>query len=239
MIVSALPLMLAGALQAQDATALAASPIASDVAEIAAPQVAAPRNLARETSRWFVRAGILRAHYNSGARIAINGEVIHGASASVTDNLTASFDIGYEISDKFAVMLMGGIPPKAAVTGKGAVAPFGKLGEVRFGPAILTGIYRFPRWRGLRPYVGAGGTRLFILKAEDGAVSQLRVHDSWGAVVQAGVEYSLNRKWELFVDYKRLWLKVDAEGRLGGAPVRARVTLDPDVVSAGVKFHFK
>lgn len=234
MIETALPLMLVGALQAQDPMIAAASPIADEVAEVAAPIDRKPT----KRNQWFARAGILRAHYNSGARIATNGELIPGSSAEVTDNVTISVDIGYDVSDHFAVMLMGGIPPKAAVIGKGTVAPFGTLGKVRFGPAILTGIYRFPRWRGLRPYVGAGGTHLFIVKAEDRAVTQLRVHDSWGAVVQAGVEYRLNREWELFVDYKRLWLKVNAEGRLGGAPVRARVTLNPDVVSAGVKFQF-
>src|SRR4030095_2026101 len=172
MIETAASLLLVGVVQAQDPPAPAASPAANEAVEVAPPI----KSLPKKTSRWFARAGILRAHYNSGARIAINGEVIPGSTAKVTDNLTASFDIGYDVSDKFAVMLMGGIPPKASVIGKGSVGSFGTLGKVRFGPAILTGIYRLPHWHGIRPYVGAGGVHLFILKEYDGAVSQLKVH---------------------------------------------------------------
>ena len=72
-----------------------------------------------------------------------------------------------------------------------------------------------------------------------GSVSHLHVHNNWGLVVQAGIEYRLNRRWDLFLDYKRLWLDVKAEGFLAnGAPVRALVTLDPHLISSGVKFHF-
>ena len=235
MIETALSAIVAGALQAQEPSSPPAPPAVSEAVEVAQPQKPAPK----KANRWFARAGILRAHYNSGARIATNGELIPGSTAKVTDNLTASFDVGYDVSDKFAVMLMGGIPPKASVIAKGSVASFGTLGEVRFGPAILTSIYRLPPWHGVRPYVGAGGVHLFILKEYDGAVSQLKVHDHWGVALQAGAEYRVNRKWGLYVDYKRLWLHANAEGLLDGAPVRARVALNPDLFSAGVKVHFR
>lgn len=77
------------------------------------------------------------------------------------------------------------------------------------------------------------------MRDHDGAVTQLKVHDNWGAALQAGVEHRLNNGSELFVNYKRLWLYVNADGRLANAPVRARVTLDPDLISVGVKFHFR
>jgi outer membrane protein len=56
--------------------------------------------------------------------------------------------------------------------------------------------------------------------------------------VQAGVEYQLSNKWALFADYKHIWLHVNAEGFLAGEPVRARVALNPDLISTGIKFHF-
>jgi len=77
------------------------------------------------------------------------------------------------------------------------------------------------------------------LRNFDGAVSQLRVHNNWGFVLQAGIEYQLSKKWELYFDYKRLWLYVKAERFIeGAAPVKARVTLDPTLISAGITFHF-
>ena len=244
MIQAALPLMFAGLLQAQDTV----TPMrARDAIRLPPPRsvgeatdAAAPVDGGSKTgSRWFARLGALGALYNSHATIATNGSVIPGATARVTNNVTLTFDIGYDLSDRFAVMLMGGIPPRPSVIGEGSVSSFGKLGAVRYGPVFLTGVYRLPAWRGFRPYAGAGVARAIILRNHDGAVTELKVHDNWGAALQAGVEYRLNSGLELYVDYKRLWLYVNADGRLANAPVRARVTLDPDLISAGVKFHFR
>jgi outer membrane protein len=176
--------------------------------------------------------------YNSSARITTNGAVIPASTAGVTDSTTVTFDVGYDLSDDVSVMLMGGIPPSADVIGKGSVSSFGKLGHVRFGPAVVTAVYRLPAWRRFRPYVGAGGAHLFILKTEDGSVRDLKVRDHDGFVLQAGVEYRLSRNFEIYADYKRIWLNVHARGVLADAPVRAKVTLNPDLISAGVKFHF-
>lgn len=234
MVVTALPMMAARALQLPSAGLEPTSLPPTDL-EISAP---APQSPSRK-SRWFVRAGALGAFYNSGARIALDGNVIPGGTARVTDSKTLIFDIGYDLSDDWSVMVMGGIPPTAKVIGQGSVASFGELGKVRFGPAIVTAVYRLPEWHGFRPYVGAGGAHLFILKEYDRSVTQLKVHDDTGFVVQAGVEYRLSRKWELFADYKHVGLKVRADGYLAGEPVRARVTLNPDLFSTGIKFHFR
>lgn len=190
-------------------------------------------------NRWFARTGIAGALYNSGATIAVGGVTVPGATVHIEDDVTAMLDIGYNMSDRFAVQVMVGVPPRAAAIGKGTIAPLGTLGAVRLGPVIATAVYRLPQYRGFRPYVGAGGTYVFILKDYDGAVTDLDVHGSWGAALQGGVEYRVNRRLELFADYKRLWVKVKAEGLLGPAPARGRVTLDPDLISAGIKLNFR
>ena len=189
-------------------------------------------------SRWFVRAGVLGALYESHATFATSGEAIPGATAHARDNVTAIFDVGYDITDKFAVMLMSGMPPRTAVEGRGTVAPLGTLGAVRLGPVFLTGIYRLPKLGALRPYVGAGGAHAFILKDFDGSVTHLKVHDNSGVVLQAGFEYRWSESWGVFVDYKRLWLRLNADGLVGSMPVTARVTLNPNLVSAGVRYQF-
>jgi outer membrane protein len=234
MIEAALALLAAGGFGPPGAVAAAPSQVQAEPEE----DVASIGRKPTKSSRWFGRVGIAEAHYNSSARIALDGAVIPGGSARVTDNTTVIVDIGYDLSDKWAVMLTVGVPPRASVIGRGSVEELGKLGSVRFGPAVLTAVHRLPEWHGVRPYVGAGGAHLFILNTHDGAVTRLKAHDSWGFVAQAGVEYRLDRRWELFADYKRIWLRVDADGRLAGEPVKARVKLDPDLVSVGIKFHF-
>jgi outer membrane protein len=233
--VSVTALMIAGFLQAQDLNVLPPSRPEGDAAETAPPVASPPK----KESRWFLRAGILEALYNSHATIAVDGKVIPGGTARVTNNTTVNFDIGYDLSDDVAVMLMGGIPPRPSIVAGGTVASLGKLGAVDFGPVILTGVYRLPEKHRIRPYVGTGIAHVFVLKNHDATVTSLKVHDHWAFALQAGVEFRLNRSWGLFADYKRLWLYLNAEGLLATAPVRARETLDPDLVSAGVKFHFR
>jgi outer membrane protein W len=52
------------------------------------------------------------------------------------------------------------------------------------------------------------------------------------------MEYELHRKLNLFVDFKEAWLAVDATGQLSGkVPVKARVKLNPSLVSVGIRFN--
>jgi outer membrane protein len=194
----------------------------------------------RLTSPWFVRIGMLDAIYHPSATIAMSGQMIPGATATVSNNVTMMFDLGYEITKAFSIQLMGGIPPKPTVTGERTVASLGDLGAVRYGPLVLTGNYHMPRRRGWRPYVGAGAVYAIILDDHDRAVSDLVVLNNVGFVLQGGVERSIANNLELFFDFKEVWLAVDAHGKLaGGVPVTARVRLDPSVIAIGVKFRFR
>src|SRR6185503_6450397 len=118
---------------------------------------------------------MLDAIYHPSATIAMSGQAIPGATATVSNNVTMMFDFGYEITKAFSIQLMGGIPPKPTVTGERTVAALGDLGAVRYGPVLLTGTHRMPRMRGWRPYVGAGVAYAIILKNHDRAVSDLDV----------------------------------------------------------------
>ena len=194
---------------------------------------------AGHASPWSGRIAGLGAFYHSSATIATNGQLLPGATATVSNNQTATFDIGYDVTSNLFALFMVGVPPKPTVTGQGTVTSLGALGRVRYGPAILTAAYRIPTRGALRPYIATGAAYAIIVKDHDAAVSQLDVHNNWGFVLQAGAEYRLNPAWDLFADFKKLWLAVDADGLLaGGVPVKARVTLNPSLVSAGIKFRF-
>ena len=203
------------------------------------PAVAFADPPAAPSSPWFGRVGALAAFYDSSASIATNGETLPGASATVSNNETVSFDVGYDLTRHVAVSVLLGAPPKPTITGEGTVASLGELGRVRFGPVILSGYYRFRPTAAFRPYAGLGVAYVIIFNEYDGAVEDLDVHDNWATVAQAGAEYRLSPKCDFFVDVKHLWLALDADGFLaGGVPVAARVMLDPLLVSMGVKFRF-
>ena len=190
-------------------------------------------------SRWFNRVGVLAAPYHSSTTIATNGQVLKGGTAEASNNMSVTFELGYEITKNLSVSVMSGIPVKPHVTGEGAAAGLGILGKVRYGPAIFSSYYRFPKIGKFRPYAGGGAAYAIIFKNIDGSVKQLNVHNNWGSVVQGGAEYEVNSKYKFFVDFKEVWLAVNAEGVLtDGTGVKARVKLNPSLITVGIKFHF-
>ena len=192
-----------------------------------------------EGSPLFIRIGVVGAAYHSGATISTGGTVIPGASAIVSNNVSVTFDIGCNITKDISTQLMVGIPPKPTITGEGSVAALGELGAVRYGPAILSGLYKARRFGPFQPYAGVGAAYAIILKDHDASVSDLHVRNNFGFVIQAGAEYMLARKWSLFADFKEVWLAVDAHGLIANvAPVTAHVKLNPSLVSAGFKYRF-
>ena len=189
-------------------------------------------------SRLFTRLGGVVAPYHSSATIASNGQLLSGGTGEASNNVSMTFDLGYEITNNISVSVMSGIPVKPHVTGEGAAAPLGVLGKVRYGPMILAGQYQLPKIGRIRPYVGGGAAYAIIFKNFDGSVKNLQVNNNWGSVVQGGAEYELNSKYTLFFDFKEVWLSVNAHGVLSdGTAVKARVNLNPSLVTVGIKFH--
>ena len=186
----------------------------------------------------FTRLGFLVAPYHSSATIATNGQLLSGGSAKASNNMSVTFDLGYEITKNISVLVTSGIPVKPHVTGEGAAASLGILGKVRYGPAIFSGQYQFPKIGKFRPYVGGGAAYAIIFKNIDGSVKDLKVHNNWGSVIQGGTEYEVNSKYTFFVDFKEVWLAVNADGVLSdGTGVKARVKLNPSLITVGIKFR--
>ena len=223
-------------LEASATVGEAAPPAPLTTSQPAAQAPAEPR----APSRWYGRVGGVAAFYHPGARVSLGGRDVPNSSVDVSTDTGIAFDIGYDLSDRVSVQLMFGVPPRPSITGERAITALGELGQVRYGPVILTGLYRLPRLGPAHPYVGAGVAYAVIVRAHDGSVSHLRVHNDWGVVLQAGVELPISGRVALYADVKRMWLSVDADGTIsGGIPVVARVRLDPILVGVGLKIRFR
>lgn len=189
--------------------------------------------------RRFVRVGFDAAIYHPQSTISAGGAVVPEANASVTNNQTITFDAGYYLNRHLAVSLMGGLPPKPSLTGEGSVAAYGTLGSVRYGPAVLSANYHLRPFRRFLPYAGGGLVYAIILRNYDGAISGLKVHNNFGLAIQAGADYQVSRKLEVYADVKQMWLSVNADGKIGGAvPASAKVKLNPTLPSVGLTYRF-
>lgn len=185
----------------------------------------------------YIHAGPGALVFDASAQVASAGAVIPGASVQIPRNTTLVTELGYRWRN-FGVSLTGGAPPLATVNGAGALEPLGALGQIRYGPTVLTLHYHFNAQGRLQPYVGGGPVLLLIFRNRDGAVTRLRVDNHWGAAVQAGVEYRLDSRLALYADVKKATLKTNATALLEGAPIKARIRLDPAVISAGLSLRF-
>jgi outer membrane protein len=147
-------------------------------------------------------------------------------------------ELGYFVRPEISVSATVGVPPREDVDGAGSLAPFGKLGELHYGPAALTGQYHFTQFGAFQPYVGGGVAVMFIFADDDAAAANLEVDNAAGPAVQVGADWMLNDRWGLFVDYKKAWFDTSASGVLGGAPFTADIQVDPSFLHGGVSFRF-
>jgi outer membrane protein len=198
--------------------------------------------LAEEDNRFFIRGGPAYANFDASAHVAVAGADVPGGDASVSSNTGAAFELGWAWQPNWQLTLALGVPPRARIFGAGSLSGAGKLGELSYAPAVLGVLYVPSPDTPWRPYIGVGVNHTFIYNRRDGALSQLKVDNASGAVLQVGAEWQLSRPWAWFFDIKKIWLKTDASGYVsspaGSLPAQARVTLDPMIISTGLSFHF-
>lgn len=192
-------------------------------------------------SDFSLKLGAARAVFDEKAEFSVAGAPFPGSGATVSDSTTLGFELTYRLSDSVRLGLAGGLPLTATVSGTGSLSPAGELGKVKYAAPILTAQYHFAPTAGFQPYVGAGVLYFVSLRSQNGAVQQFDVDNKFGTALQAGVSYKVTPTISVFADYKKLFVKTDARGvapALGGAPVSARVTLNPSVYQIGVGFDF-
>jgi outer membrane protein len=134
---------------------------------------------------------------------------------------------------------------KHHVSGKDALAPVGRLAGTWVLPPTLTLQYHFVPEAPIRPYVGAGANyTIFYNTKASGALeaaigkTKVRLSDSFGYALQAGVDFDVSRHVFLNVDVK--YIDLDSRARLTSGTLvnRERVHLDPFVFGVGVGTRF-
>jgi outer membrane protein len=182
----------------------------------------------------------LRASYvvpNDGSTVYAGGARVVGGKTDISNTLVPTVDITYYFTPNIAAELILGVTPHNA-KGAGTLAGLGKLGSTWLLPPTLTLQYHFTGFGAFKPYVGAGVNYTVFFSNKDNALTNFRVKDSFGGVLQIGFDYMLTRNWGLNVDVKKLFLRPTATGLLGLTPVRAKLDLDPWIISTGVTYKF-
>jgi outer membrane protein len=202
-------------------------------AAILAAAVLGAQTAKAEEDKWRIRVGPAQVYFDESASLGVGGAPLPGGNISIKNNTTLLAEFGYRFTPECSAGLTIGYPPTASVQGKGSAAALGEFGRVTYAPAALTLQYQFNTNGTFKPYVGAGPTYFVALKTSDGALAGFNVKNAWGGVLQAGVEYEISKKMDVFVDIKKLFIDTSATGSataFGGAPATANVTLNPLVI---------
>jgi outer membrane protein len=201
--------------------------------------VAATPAAAQESeAQWFARVGVTQLTLADGLDLTFGGAPVPGADLNTKSHYTPTIQAGRFIGRNFAVSLTVGIPPHIEIQGRGALAPFGKLAETTYGPATLTVQYRPLRTGTIQPYVGAGAAYMIVFSTEDAAFRDVEIDNDLSPALEAGTDIMLSERYGLFLDAKKAFLRSEARGTFGGAPVVGKVRLDPWALSAGATVRF-
>lgn len=134
---------------------------------------------------------------------------------------------------------------KHDISGRGALAPLGKVGSTWALPPTLTLQYHFLPDAQVRPYVGAG-VNYTIFHSSDASDSleaavgktSLKLDDSFGYALQAGVDIDLSKRFFLNLDVKFIDMDTTARLKTGAATNTVDVDLDPFVFGVGIGTRF-
>jgi len=150
---------------------------------------------------------------------------------SVDSAWTAELDFTYFFTRNFAVEVI-------VATAKHQVNLNGtEIGKVGVLPPTVTFQYHFTDLGAFKPYAGAGFNYTYFYD-RDLANDTLELgSDSWGAALQGGVDFMLDRHWSLNFDVKYIWMNTDVEVKATGAKA-GEVDIDPWVFGVGVRYRF-
>ncbi|WP_374708721.1 OmpW family protein [Shinella sp. CPCC 101442] len=163
---------------------------------------------------------------------------IAGSGLSYSDTVVPELDISYFFTDNIAAELILGTT-YANIAGDGSIAGLGKVGKTWLLPPTVTLQYHFTDFGAFKPYVGAGlNYTLFYNQSGSGAFTNLDVKNTFGAALQVGFDYMLDKHWGVNFDVKKLFLEPDWKVDFNGAPLTGKAKLNPWLVGAGVTYRF-
>ncbi|MEY4159480.1 MAG: hypothetical protein RLZZ136_101 [Pseudomonadota bacterium] len=166
-------------------------------------------------------------------------------NTTANDNVVPTLAVEYFVNPNFSIETICCFTQHhVSVTSAGNVAIEHAMDHVLILPATVTLKGHLPLGP-LKPYVGAGVTEFFFLGEKAGtgmaAGTQAHLDNTFGAVVQAGVDIAVNDAgMGISLDAKRYFLRPTSHfyNGTGTEILSAKHKLDPWVLSAGVSYRF-
>ena len=162
-----------------------------------------------------------------------------GADAESGDAATVIFVYERLLTPNVGVELVLGIPPKIKSKATGTVAFLGDdvLSARNLAPTLLVNYHFGAAGDTIRPYVGAGINYTKFIDVQSKLATDVKMSDSTGWAVQAGLDYALNKDWSLFASVAALKVKSKVVAS-GSTVLQTTIDFRPIVYSFGAAYHF-
>jgi len=167
-----------------------------------------------------------------------------GTDTKANDNVVPLATVEYFFSDTFSVETICCFTSHH-VSGAGAIDGAEIADHVMILPATVTAKLHMDLGKGIKPYVGAGPALFFYIDEKPGATAQvlgadrLKIDDTFGFALQAGVDIPVGEGLGLSLDAKRYFIQPVTHFYAAGTEVLSTEhDLDPWVLSGGVYFRF-
>lgn len=160
-----------------------------------------------------------------------SGRVSNGDSVSISNSVVPELDFTYFFTPNISAELITAVTPHDVKTSSGIDA-----GSSWLLPPTLTLQYHFTQMDSIKPYVGAGVNYTHFFNADAGALNSVKYDDSFGGVLQAGVDIPIRDNWYFNVDVKKVFISTTAKFSPSG--VRADVDIDPWLIGVGFGYKF-
>jgi outer membrane protein len=190
-----------------------------------APGMAIAQNALATEGPWLVRVRATdMLNDNSNDPTLALGQV------EVKDRWIPEFDISYFFNDNIAAELVLTWPQKMDVSLGGT-----DIGSVKALPPTLLIQYHFMPNEAFRPYVGVGINYTYFSSQSFSIAGLSTSNSSWGAALQAGLDYKIAPRWYLNADVKYVWMDTDVS--LNGRTLTT-VDINPWLLSVGIGYRF-
>jgi len=132
-----------------------------------------------------------------------------------------------------------GIPPTIKAKATGSVAFLGDnvLSAKNLAPTLFLNYHFFAPGDTLRPYIGAGINYTKFTNVKSSLASDVKLGDSTGLALQAGINYAITKDLGLFASVAKL----DVKSKLvasGASVLTTTIDFRPIVYSAGLSYQF-
>jgi outer membrane protein len=110
------------------------------------------------------------------------------------------------------------------------------LGSISMLPPTLSLQYHFYA-DDFKPYIGTGLSYAIFYGEDSGDLDSIAYKNALGYALQAGIDYNINDKWFINLDFKKIFLKTEVTPN-NDSTLRSEANLDPIIAGIGVGMKF-